>query len=108
MTPNPKVYKYGSSWLKFKFECYIYLALKYINNIFYIAQCAAVTTHSEFIKLPPHKDPPAIIRACQPQSPGFAFVPPTILNDDDGPLPQFGRFKLMLEIVIISNVVFLT
>ena len=59
------------------------------------AQWAAVTTHKELIKLPPHlKFPFESIRTCQPQSPGTACVPPTILFEGfKGLWPQLGGFR---------------
>ena len=58
-------------------------------------QCAAVTTHRLFTKVPPQKGEPerVLIIACQGQAPLGALVPPTIRvlgffpHSPDTPLP---------------------
>ena len=70
-------------------------------KVFYpLAQCAAVTTHCELIKLPPQTKPPfESIRTCQPQSPAVAGVPPTILVDETkGLSPQLDGFKFFMSV----------
>ena len=73
-TPNRKVTDEVVS-LRYEVSIKININSIYIKvcKAYPSAQCAAVTIHWEFIKLPPQiKDPLESISTCQPQSPAVA------------------------------------